>query len=151
MVKTNKTKKSKVFIKVHFKKTWTEVSSGDIMNIKYSTKSVTVDDPLDAVLEAEKIVKETSYDFTENGVNYKLECIGKDVIEKKDIKLTKEQMFDFILNNTVTLTPSNAIWTDTSGKKVRQKYTVAINETGMSGFDLEDAINYYVNNRDHMK
>lgn len=66
------------------------------------------------------------------------------------MKLTKEQMFDFILNNVVTILPSGGWWTrhDEEGnviERYQNKYTVSINETGMSGMDLE-AIQYYHEN-----
>jgi len=64
------------------------------------------------------------------------------------MKLTKEQMFDFILNNVVTVIPSGGWWTrhDEEGnviERYQSKYAVSINETGMSGMDLEEAIQYY--------
>lgn len=66
-------------------------------------------------------------------------------------KLTKEQMFDFILENTVTITPDGSTWTkhDDAGNVVdrfKKRYTVSINNSGMSGFDLEEAIQYYHDN-----
>lgn len=66
-------------------------------------------------------------------------------------KLTKEQMFDFILENSVTISPDGSTWTkhDDAGNvvdKFKKKYTVSINNSGMSGFDLEEAIQYYHDN-----
>lgn len=63
--------------------------------------------------------------------------------------MTKEEMFDFILVNTVTLTPSSdmGMWTNMeTGEKFRIKYTVAINNTQMCGMDLEESIQYYALN-----
>lgn len=68
------------------------------------------------------------------------------------MKLTKEQMFDFILNNVVTVLPGRGGWWtqhDEEGNVIEQyqnKYTVSINETGMCGMDLEEAIQYYHDN-----
>ena len=67
------------------------------------------------------------------------------------MKLTKEQMFDFILNNTVTVRPDGGWWTrhDSEGNIVKRyhcKYGVSINDTAMFGMDLEEAIQYYHNN-----
>lgn len=66
-------------------------------------------------------------------------------------KLTKEQMFDFILENSVTITPDVSTWTkhDDAGDVVdrfKKRYTVSINNSGISGFDLEEAIQYYHDN-----
>lgn len=66
-------------------------------------------------------------------------------------KLTKEEMFDFILNNVVTILPGGGWWTrhDEEGnviERYQNKYTVSINETGMCGMDLEEAIQYYHDN-----
>lgn len=141
----------KTFIKIHLKRTWTEIVTGDIMNVEYSTESFFVDDPLDAVYEADDFIKKNVGVYALDGIEYKTELVGRDVIEEKLQVLTKEQMFDFILNNTVTLMPDGTSWTDEKGNKVKKQYTVSINSTAMSGFDLEEAINYYVNNRGLMK
>lgn len=61
-------------------------------------------------------------------------------------RLTKAQMFDFILKNQVTLTPDSTNWTDQQGNSIKKKYTVSINDSGMLGYDLEDAIQYYHDN-----
>ena len=67
------------------------------------------------------------------------------------MKLTKEQMFDFILNNVVTIRVDGGWWTrhDEEGniiERYQNKYAVSINETGMIGMDLEEAIQYYHDN-----
>lgn len=64
------------------------------------------------------------------------------------MKLSKEQMFDFILDNEVTLKPNTIWWTRHDEKRevverYKPKYYVSINETCMAGMDLEDAIQYY--------
>lgn len=139
------------FIKIHLKRTWTDVESGDIMNVEYSTEKILVKNQLNANDEANDFIEKNVGVYVLDGIEYKTELIEKDVMKDKQVFLTKEQMFDFILNNTVTIIPDNTIWTDENGNKVEKKYTVSINSTSMSGFDLEDAINYYVNNRSSMK
>lgn len=139
------------FIKIHLKRTWTDVTSGDIMNVEYSTEKILVKNQLNVNDEANDFIEKNVGVYVLDGIEYKTELIEKDVMQDKQVFLTKEQMFDFILNNTVTIIPDNTIWTDENGNKVKKKYTVSINSTSMSGFDLEDAINYYVNNRSSMK
>lgn len=139
------------FIKIHLKRTWTDVESGDIMNVEYSTEKILVKNQLNANDEANDFIEKNVGVYVLDGIEYKTELIEKDVMQDKQVFLTKEQMFDFILNNIVTIIPDNTIWTDENGNKVKKKYTVSINSTSMSGFDLEDAINYYVNNRSSMK
>lgn len=139
------------FIKIHLKRTWTDVESGDIMNVEYSTEKILVKNQLNANDEANDFIEKNVGVYVLDGIEYKTELIEKDVMKDKQVFLTKEQMFDFILNNIVTIIPDNTIWTDENGNKVKKKYTVSINSTSMSGFDLEDAINYYVNNRSSMK
>lgn len=67
------------------------------------------------------------------------------------MRLSKEQMFDFILNNNVTIRPDGGWWTrhDEEGNVItryQNKYNVSINETGMCGMALEEAIQYYHDN-----
>lgn len=67
------------------------------------------------------------------------------------MRLSKEQMFDFILNNNVTILPDGEWWTrhDEGGtviERYQNKYNVSINETRMCGMDLEEAIQYYYDN-----
>lgn len=66
-------------------------------------------------------------------------------------KLTKEQMFDFILENNVEIHLDGSFWTRHSeagevSERFQKKYTVSINNSGMSGMDLEEAIQYYHDN-----
>lgn len=67
------------------------------------------------------------------------------------VKLTKEQMFDFILTNNVEIHLDGGFWSrhDEEGnitERFKKKYAVSINNSGMSGYDLEDAIQYYHDN-----
>ena len=64
------------------------------------------------------------------------------------MNLTKEQMFDFILNNHVDISVDGTWYTkyDDAGNEIgkfQNKYRVSINGCGMLGFDLEQAIHYY--------
>lgn len=61
-------------------------------------------------------------------------------------RLTKGQMFDFILRNNVTITIDTSFWRDINNDPVEKKYCVTINGIDMGGYDLENAINYYVSN-----
>lgn len=136
--------KQKVQIKVHFKDTWKEVSTGEILNIEYSTETIHVKDVDNSGDKLQQLI-ETSGVSVYEGVEHTREVIGKDVVDNKERVLNKEQMFDFILNNTVTLIPDGSLWTTAGGKKVRKKYTVSINDCGMQGMDLEEAIHHYIN------
>ena len=65
--------------------------------------------------------------------------------------LSKEQMFDFILENYVDISPDGTWYGkyDDEGEllyRFQNKYRISINGSGMCGFDLEEAINYYVEN-----
>ncbi len=67
------------------------------------------------------------------------------------MKLSKEQMFDFILNNFVSIRPDDGKWgrQDEKGNVLewyKNKYIVSINETYLGGMDLEEAIQYYHDN-----
>lgn len=136
--------KEKIQIKIHFKDTWTEVSTGDVLNVEYSTETIHVNNVSDGHDKAVQ-VQETAGVSVYEGVEHKREVVGRDVVDNKERVLNKEQMFDFILNNNVTLTPDGSLWTSTGGKKVRKNYTVSINGCGMSGMDLEEAIHHYIN------
>lgn len=62
-------------------------------------------------------------------------------------KLTKEEMFDFILRNNVSITAGGGRWTRMeSGEQYENKYRVTINDSSMCGMDLEEAIQFYVDN-----
>lgn len=137
--------------KVHFKDTWIEKSTETVMDIELSTETFEFDSTEEmGHFITEQLPLRYGSDIID-GIEHKREIISTDSIDKKEKVLSKEQMFDFILNNTVTLTPDGSIWTDLNGFKVRKQYTVAINNTSMSGYDLVDAIHYYVNNRSDMK
>jgi len=69
------------------------------------------------------------------------------------MKLTKEQMFDFILTHRVTLIPDGKVWHFYNEDSVEidkrpLKYTVSIDGLGLSGYDLEEAIQYYADNEE---
>ena len=45
------------FIKIHLKRTWTDVASGDIMNVEYSTEKILVKNQLNANDEANDFIE----------------------------------------------------------------------------------------------
>jgi hypothetical protein len=130
-------------IKFHFKDTWSDASTGSVQNIEYSTETIHVYDEEEAKREVKKLQLSVGTSF-EYGVKHERVIIGTDNIVMEPEKLTKEQMFDFMLANNVELGLDGTLWTKTDGNKVRKKYHVTINSTGMAGYDLEDAINQYV-------
>lgn len=131
-------------IKVHFRDTWKDVDTGNILNVEYSTETVHADDMETAKAQALKL-KETEGVAVFEGIEHIRECINVDMITEKVTVLSKEQMFDFILNHTVSITPDNTLWTKTDGTKVRNKYKVIIDGINYQGYDLVDAINEYAN------
>ncbi len=131
-------------IKVHFRDTWKDVDTGNVLNVEYSTETVHADDMRTAKAQAQKL-KETEGVSIFEGVEHTRECINVDVITENVTALSKEQMFDFILNHTVSITPDNTLWTKTDGTKVRNKYKVIIDGINYQGYDLVDAINEHTN------
>lgn len=142
---------SKVYIKVHFKDTYKHFITGNINNVKYWTETIEVKKDIGKAEAKANAIKNTCGTSVLDGIECIREFIGQDVVEEEDIKLTKDQMFDFILENKCSIIPDGSTWQKTNGTKIKKQYTVSINNTHMSGFDLEDAINYYVNNRKNMK
>src|SRR6478609_7311513 len=105
-------------VKLKLKERWVDIKTNKVIQSIVTEESIHIDDDLD---------QEAS-------------IVGEG--------LSKSEMFDFILNNAVSIDPDNTTWTkyheDGTEEKFKKKYTVSINGHGMSGFDLEDAINYYV-------
>ena len=130
-------------IKMHFKDTWTEVSTGSIQDIEYSTETIHVYDEEIAAVQLERFQSSVG-EHTEYGIKHTRELLSTDHVDARTANLSKEEMFDFILNNTLTIQPDGSIWNKTDGTPIRKKYHVTINETQMSGYDLVDAINEYV-------
>ena len=130
-------------IKVHFKDTWTEVSTGNIQDILYSTETIHVYDE-ETAAEQLKVLHRSVGEHTEYGIKHTRELLNTNHIETRKANLSKEEMFDFILNHKVHIEPDGSIWENTAGQKVLKKYHVSIDNVKMSGYDLEDAINEYV-------
>ncbi|QXN76476.1 hypothetical protein [Escherichia phage BF17] len=130
-------------IKTHFKDTWTEVSTGNIQDILYSTETIHVYDE-ETAAEQLKVLHRSVGEHTEYGVKHTRELVSTDHIDTCTVNLSKEEMFDFILNNTLIIHPDGSLYSKTDGTQVHKKYNVTINDTVMSGYDLVDAINEYV-------
>lgn len=131
-------------IKIHFKDTWSDVSTGNVQNIEYSTETIHVYDVEESKREVKKLQLSAGTSF-EYGVKHERVIIGSDNLVLENEKLTKEQMFDFILEHNVEIKLDGSLWT-TDGTKVRKKYSVTIDSHDMQGYDLEDAINEFVSN-----
>lgn len=127
-------------LKLKLRERWVNVSTGKVIESTITDEIIHIDDDLD---------------FDEMSKYYIGTRVGSSIIDDvrhevtiDDGSLSKEEMFDFILNNRVTLYPDGSTWTkyhdDGSEEKIVLNYTVAINGHGMSGYDLESAINYYV-------
>lgn len=135
---------STVKINVHFLDSWKDVCSG-VSEVEYSTETIHAEDKWQAESQLEKL-KETVGTSVSAGTEHTRKIIGIDEIAQVQVFLTNEQMMKFILDNNVELALDGSVWQKTDGTKVRVKYRVTINGTAMCGMDLEDAINYYVNN-----
>lgn len=127
-------------LKLKLRERWVNVSTGKVIESTITDEIIHIDDDLD---------------FDEMSKYYIGTRVGSSIIDDvrhevtiDDGSLSKEEMFDFILNNRVTLYPDGSTWTkyhdDGTEEKIVLNYTVSINGHGMSGYDLESAINYYV-------
>lgn len=128
-------------VKLKFKESWVEVKSGKILQTLVTEETLHIDDDLDIEIMTEYYKNERIGSSTVDGV-----CHIVSIVE--DEGLSKEEMFNFILNNKVTLHPDGTYWTkfheDGTEEKILIDYNVSINGHGMSGYDLVSAINYYV-------
>ncbi|AQW88995.1 hypothetical protein pEaSNUABM50_00490 [Erwinia phage pEa_SNUABM_50] len=61
------------------------------------------------------------------------------------VLMTKDEMFDFISNNQVYITPDTRFWVDDEGNDVKITTTIQINNKSYDGMTLEDAILSYIN------
>lgn len=133
--------------KIHFKDQWYNVESGDLLSTEYSTQTVYCDTKDDLDMAVQRLVESRRGSNVYEGIRQVTEVLSIDgAISPIKYKLTKEEMFDFMLKNWVSISPDGGIWTKTDGTKVRNKYTVSINDTRMCGMDLEEAIQYYHDN-----
>lgn len=122
------------------KERWIEESTGIEIQSTISTEIIHIDDDLNFEEMSNYHIKNRVGSGSDGGIRHEVELLNDG--------LTKEEMFDFILNNRVTLYPDGSTWTKYHDNGTEEKlvlnYTVAINGHGMSGYDLESAINYYV-------
>jgi len=127
-------------LKLKLKDQWIDIGTGKEIASTISEETIHIDDDLDFNTMSAYYIGTRVGSSTLDGV--------KHVVTLVDERLSKEQMFDFILNNRVTLYPDGSTWTkyheDGTEEKIVINYTVDINGHGMSGYDLEEAINYYV-------
>lgn len=77
--------------------------------------------------------------------------LTKDYWHLEESTMTKEEMFDFILMNNVEISVDGGWYTKVDeegnhGERFQNKYRVSINGSGICGFDLEGAIQYYCDN-----
>lgn len=132
---------------IHFKEQWIFLNTHEVQNTEYSTETVYASSQGELDNKVQALIDERYGSAIVGNVRHVVEVLGVDgstATYKR--KLTKEEMFDFILDNGCDITYSNQIWTTTSGEKVRVKYNVSINEARLFGMDLEEAIQYYYDN-----
>lgn len=125
---------------VKFKDEWVDISTNKVLKSIVSDETIHIDDDLD-FNEVSKFYIDGRVGSSElDGVRH--------VVTLVEDTLSKEEMFDFILNNNVTLHRDGTMWTkyheDGTEEKIMIDYNVSINGSGMSGFGLVEAINYYV-------
>lgn len=125
---------------VKFKDEWVDIRTNKVLKSIVSDETIHIDDDLD-FNEVSKFYIDGRVGSSElDGVRH--------VVTLVEDTLSKEEMFDFILNNNVTLHRDGTMWTkyheDGTEEKIMIDYNVSINGSGMSGFGLVEAINYYV-------
>lgn len=133
--------------KIYFKDQWFDVESGDLITTEYSTEVLYADDQEELDNKTQTMLESRKGSIVINKVRHVTEVLSiEGDVKPVKYKMSKEEMMDFILNNWVSIQPDGGIWTRTDGSKVRNKYNVSINDTRMSGMDLEEAIQYYHDN-----
>ena len=127
-------------LKLKLKERWIDIKTGRVNQSIVTEETVHIDDDLDFEAMKKYYIDGRIGSSEHDGIRHEVSVVGDG--------LSKSEMFDFILNNAVSIAPDNTIWTkyheDGTEEKFKKKYTVSINGHGMSGYDLEDAINYYV-------
>jgi|AGFS01.1.fsa_nt_gi hypothetical protein len=127
-------------LKLKLNERWVDDKTGVVIQSIITDETIHIDDDLDFEIMTQYYIGERTGSSTHDGVRHEV-TIWKD-------ELTKEQMFDFILNNNVTLHRDGTMWTkyneDGTETKIMIDYNVSINGSGMNGFGLVEAINYYV-------
>lgn len=134
--------------KVHFKDTWIDLTTNTVLNNEFSTQTLSADTVEELTKEVKQLISSRVGSDVYNAQRHITELLGVDGIEyQMQYKMSKEEMFDFILTNNVEITRDGAVWTKTDGRKVRVKYSVKINDLNLAGYDLEEAIQYYHDTR----
>lgn len=127
-------------LKLKLNERWVNASTGEVIQSIISDETIHIDDDLDFDLMSKYYTGLRVGSSTLDGVRHEVTI--------HDDGLSKEEMFDFILNNRVTLYPDGSTWTkyheNGTEEKIKIDYTVSINGHGMSGYNLVEAINYYV-------
>lgn len=133
--------------KIHFKDQWFNAVDNTLLNTEYSTQTLYCDTKDDLDMAVQRVVEQRKGSHVIDGTRHVVEVLSIDgAANPIRFKLSKEEMMDFILNNWVSISPDGGLWTKTDGTKVRNKYSVSINDTRMCGMDLEEAIQYYHDN-----
>lgn len=127
-------------LNLKLKERWIDIKTGRVQQSIVTEETVHIDDDLDFEAMKEYYIAARIGSSEHDGIRHEVSVVGDG--------LSKSEMFDFILNNAVSIDPDNTVWTkyneDGTEEQFKKKYTVSINGHGMSGYDLEDAINYYV-------
>lgn len=145
---------TKFKVSFHFKDEWEDSKSGKLVDSEVSTETMYANSQEELSEIITKIHKQyEGRNWGEHdGIIHSRTLLDTDTFSTDtNEKLSKEEMFDFILKNDVQLTLSNTLWQKTDGTKVRLKYAVSINDHNMCGMDLEEAIQYYHKNHTRKK
>lgn len=128
-----------VSTKVTIKDEWFNVSTGILDRSEISTETLyaSTNDELNSIKE--EYINSRIGSYEHDNIKHTSSLV-------KVSALSKEEMFDFILDNTVNCTISNSNWTDKDGNVKNIKYKVTINNVDYGGFDLEEAIQHYHDN-----
>lgn len=136
-----------VTAKIHFKDQWFNVADGSLINTEYSTQTLYCDTKDDLDFAVQRVIEQRKGSTVLDNIRHVVEILSVEgAINPIRFKLSKEEMMDFILKNYVSIQPDGGVWTKTDGTKVRNRYSVSINDVRMCGMDLEEAIQYYYDN-----
>lgn len=133
--------------RVHFKDQWFNATDDSLINTEYSTQTLYCDTQDDLDFAVQRVVEQRKGSEVHEGIRHVVEVLSVEgAASPIRFKLSKEEMFDFIMNNWFSIQPDGGVWSRVDGTKVRHRYTVSINDTRMCGMDLEEAIQYYYDN-----
>lgn len=121
--------------KITLKDEWFNIGAGILKNSEISTETLYASTEDELNKKKDEYIKSRVGVSISNGIKHSTMLIEN--------RLTKEEMFDFIIENEVNCTVSNSTWSDNNGKIHKIKYKVQINNIDFGGFDLEEAIQYY--------